>query len=39
MVEVGFTPPDVTQMLPSTMNRFLHVVAAAPFVHHRALGN
>src|SRR6185312_15989699 len=23
IVEVGFTPPDVTQMLPSTMNRFL----------------
>ena len=22
MVEVGFTPPEVTQMLPSTMNRF-----------------
>ena len=22
MVEVGLTPPDVTQMLPSTMNRF-----------------
>ena len=22
MVEVGFTPPLVTQMLPSTMNRF-----------------
>ena len=22
MVEVGFTPPEVTKMLPSTMNRF-----------------
>ena len=22
IVQVGFTPPDVTKMLPSTMNRF-----------------
>src|SRR5216684_4280102 len=38
MVEVGLTPPDVTNTLPSTMNRFLTSCDRPHSFHHRTLG-